>query len=86
MLCAVKVKWQSAKYNENAFKKLEMIRFLDDWTYQANIRKEIEKPCDIKDLMKPYETRLENILEYKVQNIIYTFPWNRKFEIEVEIV
>ena len=63
-----------------------MIRFLDDWAYQANVREQIEKPCNVQDLMKPYETRLENILEYKVQNINYTFPWNRKFEIEVEIV
>ena len=84
--CAVKVKWQSKKYNENAFKKLEMVRFLDDWAYQANVREQIEKPCNVQDLMKPYETRLENILEYKVQNINYTFPWNRKFEIEVELV
>lgn len=86
LLCAVKVKWQSNKYNEKAFKKLEMVRFLDDWAYQANVRKEIEKPCDIKDLMKTYETFLEKVLEYNAQKINYLFPWNRKFEIEVEIV
>ena len=39
-------------YNEDAFKKLQTIRFLDDWAYQANVRSQIEAPCDISESMK----------------------------------
>lgn len=82
LLAAVKIKWNAEKYNDSAFKKLETIRFLDDWAYQANVRKMIEKPCDISELMKPYEKRIAKIFgEY--ENIGYTFTWARKFEVEV---
>ena len=84
LLAAVKIKWNSKKYNDSAFKKLETIRFLDDWSYQANVRKMIEKPCDISALMKPYERKIANIFgEYK--NINYTFTWARKFEVEISL-
>ena len=84
LLAGVKVKFNAKKYSEDAFKKLQMVRFLDDWAYQANVRGQIDKPCDISELMKPYEERLSKILEYKIPNqITYHYPWNRKFETEV---
>ena len=84
LLAGVKVKYNAMQYNENAFKKLQMIRFLDDWAYQANVRKQIDKPCDISDLMKPYEENLSKILEYKpLHQILYDYPWDRKFEVEI---
>ena len=85
LLCAMKVKWQALKYEEAAFRKLELIRFLDDWAYQANVRSQIETPCDISKLMQPYQVRLQQILKIKPQNINYLYPWNRKFEVEVRI-
>ena len=84
LLASVKYKWNANKYNEKAFKKLQMVRFLDDWAYQANVRKEIVTTSDIKDLMKKYEDILFEVLQYKPEkNIEYIYPWNRKFEIEV---
>ena len=86
LLAGVKIKYNASKYNENAFKKLQMIRFLDDWAYQSNVRGQIEKPCDIKDLIRPYEETLSEIFDYKISNqITYAYPWNRKFEIEVDV-
>ena len=82
LLAAVKVKWKAQKYNNDAFLKLQMIRFLDDWAYQANVRGMIEGPCDIKDLMRPYEDVLAKIFDYS-KPIKYSYPWNRKFEIEI---
>ena len=61
LLAGVKVRWNAGKYNEAAFKRLQIIRFLDDWAYQANVRGMIENPCDIQDLMKPYEIKLAEI-------------------------
>ena len=84
LLAGVKVKFGAKKYNEETFKKLQIIRFLDDWAYQANVRGKIDKPCDISDLMKPYEKHLSKIFAYKTTPE-YIYPWNRKFEVEVLI-
>ena len=82
LLACVKVKFKAQKYNNLAFKRLQMIRFLDDWAYQANVRGQIDKPCDISEQMKPYEDYLSKIFEYN-DKIQYAYPWERKFEVEV---
>ena len=82
LICTAKIKFGSKKYNDNAFKKVEMVRFLDDWAYQANIRQQIDKPCDIKVEMKPFEEQVEKVLGIDIKNN-YTYPWNRLFEVEV---
>ncbi len=82
ILATVKVKYGASKYNHEAFKNLQMIRMLDDWAYQANIRVNGQTP-DIKDLMKPFE---EKLTKYKqIGSIIYSYPWNRSFEVEVSL-
>lgn len=86
LLAQVKVSYNAKKYNEPAFKKLQIIRFLDDWAYQANVRKLISKPADIRELMKPYENRLAATFGYKLSDVDYSYPWNRKFETEVTII
>ncbi len=84
MLAGVKVRWNAGKYNEAAFKRLQIIRFLEDWAYQANVRGMIENPCDIQALMKPYEIKLAEIFG-QVPPIEYLYPWNRKFEVEISL-
>lgn len=84
MLAGVKVRWNAGKYNESAFKRLQIIRFLDDWAYQANVRGMIENPCDIQTLMKPYEIKLAEIFG-QIPSIEYLYPWSRKFEVEISI-
>lgn len=84
LLAGVKVRWNAEKYNESAFKRLQIIRFLDDWAYQANVRGMIEKPCDIQALMKPYEIKLAEIFG-QIPPIEYLYPWSRKFEVEISI-
>lgn len=85
ILATIKVKWNSEKYNHDAFKRLQTIRFLDDWAYQANIRIN-GQTRPIEDLMKPYEAILSKYLEYKpTSQIIYPYPWNRSFEVEISL-
>lgn len=84
MLAGVKVRWNAGKYNEAAFKRLQIIRFLEDWAYQANVRGMIENPCDIQALMKPYEIKLAEIFG-QILPIEYLYPWNRKFEVEISL-
>ena len=87
LLAGVKVRFGAGKYNEPAFKKLQMIRFLDDWAYQANVRKQIDAPCDIKTLMSPYFERLSKVFncDAEFSSAEYIYPWNRKFELEILI-
>ena len=85
LLAGIKVKYKAKQYNDEAFKKLQVIRYLDDWAYQANIRCKITNPCPIEDLMKPFEERILKKVGVgtPTYSIYYNYPWNRKFEIEV---
>lgn len=84
LICAAKVKYFAKNYNDTAFKKLQTVRFLDDWAYQANIRQQLSHPDEqlIKQKIKPFENRVFERLgaEYDVD---YKFPWNRLFEVEI---
>lgn len=128
LICAAVVRFFARNYNEEAFKKLQITRFLDDWGYQANVRQILKLPppphfvdplpnvergeeCTtqksikyypspqwgegggtpdegaidaLKSLMRPSEDKLFKIFEVKPE-INYSFPWNRFFEIEVEV-
>ena len=69
------------------FLKLQLVRFLDDWAYQANIRQQLASPDEklVKELMKPFEQKIFELLNIAPDeyNITYKFPWNRLFEVEV---
>lgn len=78
LICGAKFKTE----NNDAFKKLQMVRFLDDWAYQANVRQ--LGTMYIKELMNPFEEKLFKILNINY-DVNYSFPWNRLFEVEVEL-
>ena len=77
--------------NQEAICKLFLTRFLDDWGYQANVRsklKTISKFPDtklLKEQLQPYETVLKKKFSIPYKHIVYSFPWNRFFEIEISI-
>ena len=86
LLAGVKVRYNAREYNEEAFKRLQKIRFLDDWAYQANVRGQIDEPCDISELMKPFELKLLKLFELEeLTKFKYLYPWDRKFEVEVSL-
>lgn len=82
LICCAKFKYMARLYDDEAFKKVQMVRFLDDWAYQANVRQEITEPCDIREKMEPYEEVVSKVLDLPIRNE-YFYPWNRLFEIEV---
>lgn len=90
LICAAMVRFYAKNFNEEAFKKLQMIRFLDDWAYQANVRQELKKISkrpdvrQLKKVMLPYEKKLKKILKINPQ-IKYNFPWKRFFEIGITV-
>lgn len=83
-------------------KRLLLVRYLDDWAYQANIRKEIyrevfypghgspeylnwlqpEVSAEVEKRIRLFATQY---LWVEPDNIQISFPWNRMFEIEVDI-
>ena len=80
-------------YNEKAFKKNQLIRFLDDWGYQAISRKFVrENAPNFKQALFEKESELNNnaqriceFLDYYPNKMTYSLPWNRSFEIRIEI-
>lgn len=69
-------------FDFDAYKRLLFIRFMDDWGYQANVRKNKEE--NLKEGLKPYEIRVNSFLESSFDPC-YFLPWNRSFEIEIEV-
>ncbi len=86
----------AGQYDDKAFKKLMMVRFLDDWAYQAKIRKNVREEgqkqgyFDIaphKEEFVPFEQKIYaflNIPSSTYGKIDYELPWKRSFEIEIK--
>ncbi len=80
-------------FNENAFKKLMFIRLMDDWAYQASIRKYVrENAPNFKEALKEknkdlkiFEKIIANYLDFKYNNVSYSLPWDRSFEAEINV-
>ena len=59
---------------------------MDDWAYQANIRQSLTTPNieNLSDKMKDYEKIVSEVLNTEI-NAKYTYPWERLFEVEIEL-
>ncbi len=95
LFCAI-IKFLAIKdnsFNEYAFKKIQFIRFLDDWAYQAITRKYIrESKLDFDEALAKKQNELnENakkiseFLDFYPKKIKYSLPWKRSFEIRIEV-
>lgn len=73
-------------FDLDAFKRVLAVRFLDDWAYQANVRQKLSCPDveAIGRLMEAYEKQVKNFLNMEF-NAKYSFPWNRLFEVKIEL-
>lgn len=77
------------KPNRLAFKELQIIRFLDDWAYQANVRAKIKDDNNnltndkIHKEMAAFENLIFEKFEMKHVDVKYEFPWNRFFEVKI---
>ncbi len=86
LICGAKFKYLSKEYDDTAFKKLQFVRFTDDWGYQANVRQALATPDEeqLSQNIKPYEMHINELLgtDFKPK---YSFPWKRLFEVEIWI-
>lgn len=87
LICAAKCKFLAKEYNDTAFKRLQAVRLLDDWAYQANVRQMLTSPDTVRaaELMKPFEKRVSEFLGIDIR-AKYSFPWKRVFEVEIELI
>ena len=82
---------QDNTYNEDAFKKLLMVRIADDWAYQTVVRQKIRAVEDVADKkilneeMKVYIQKIAEELGIEHSHIKFSYPWNRTFEVEVGV-
>jgi hypothetical protein len=73
------------------FKKLLLIRLADDWAYQTIARQKIRAVTSNADQellyeeLKPLIINLTKKLNIAVSEIKLSFPWNRTFEVEIEV-
>ncbi|MBR1616664.1 DUF4127 family protein [bacterium] len=79
-------------YNHSAFLKIQFIRFLDDWAYQAKIRKNIKNSLDFKQALIENIPKLNilakdisKFLNFYPKEITYSLPWERSFEIRIRV-
>lgn len=91
IVCTLKTIFHAKQHNtfdETAFKKLQMVRFLDDWGYQANVRQQLSTVDEklLQSKMSPFKKELEQFLNIDFAcDCSYSFPWKRLFEVEIEL-
>jgi len=83
---------KSNNLNFENFKKLLLIRLCDDWAYQTVIRQKIRaltQEADTRILseeLKPFIVNLANKINLSLSKLELSFPWNRTFEVEINLV
>lgn len=90
LACAI-IMYLADNKNISIFKKIQATRLLDDWIYQSYLRQKLR--FDDKNLnnellskhMEKYHTIIEQMLNYKLEHVYYSYPWKRFFEIRIKI-
>lgn len=81
-------RWLSGRnntFNKILFKKCLLSRFLDDYVYQTQIRHLNITKEEINKKIQSYVKCFSNLLGLNDININCSLPWNRSFEVEIEI-
>jgi hypothetical protein len=78
---------QNGKCQE-ALRSALFVRLADDWAYQTKVRTQLKGPLEPKELhgqMAPYVEKIAQAIEYGPKKIAFRHPWNRTFEIEIDL-
>jgi hypothetical protein len=91
LICEATAIWYQLKNSKGFNHYVNIIRFLDDWGYQANVRQVLrqysfdEAKKFVKSLMQPFEQKVFEQFGIKYDTN-YSFTWDRLFEVEVELI
>ena len=83
-------KYMAGSYSEKAFRNLQIVRLLDDWAYQANVRKKLKDEVKKSEQlylnmeMEPYVEKIKKLFHYN-GDFAFSYPWDRFFEIEITL-
>ncbi|MBQ7450104.1 DUF4127 family protein [bacterium] len=89
-ISAAITKYMAGSYSEKDFQKLQIVRLLDDWAYQANVRKKLKDEIKSLDLsylnmeMESYINKVKKLFHYNGE-IKCSYPWSRYFETEITL-
>ncbi len=75
--------------NSAAIKRALFVRLGDDWAYQAVTRSQLAGSLAqerLEQLITPLLLRLANALKFDSGGIAVRLPWNRTFEVEIDLV
>ena len=81
-------RWLSEKkktFDKELFKQCLLLRFLDDFVYQAELRHECKTEEEINDKIKSYVHVFSELLGLNDINVKCKLPWKRSFEIEIKL-
>lgn len=88
--CAMAIginRWIAEKrkiFNENAFKRCLLTRFLDDYAYQSQIRHSNITELEVNKKLGVYVQTFSTLLDISNIKVNCKLPWKRSFEVEVE--
>jgi len=79
--------------NDLMRKRVLFMRLMDDWAYQTQVRKEIQpdklvgkdRQSVLSKLMNGYASKLATVLDFQPGPIQCTLPWQRTFEVEINL-
>lgn len=81
-------RWISEKtgtFNCNLFNEALLIRFLDDYVYQTQVRSKEIVVDSINKEVRRYAHKFLPLFNGKEPKISCTLPWNRSFEVEINL-
>lgn len=73
---------------QSYLKSLLFIRLADDWAYQTIVRQNMSaspSSAELSQGMAPHLERIARALEFTPGPVRVSSPWNRKFEVEVQL-
>lgn len=72
-------------FNLTSFKKCLLVRFLDDYAYQAKVRHVNIAEAELKEKMSPFVDRFCKMFSLDRIDVKFSLPWKRSFEIEINV-
>ena len=73
---------------DDALKQCLFTRFADDFAYQTKVRPTLETPISlqtVKTILEPHLKIIAQALEFEPKSLTVSLPWQRAFEIEIDI-
>lgn len=72
-------------FNPDSFKKCLLVRFLDDYAYQAKVRHIAITESELNEKMSPFADKFCELFSMGKIDVKFSLPWKRSFELEINV-